>query len=200
CDTHKIWRANQESTDLLRKQLVGSQGAIIEASQPVWNSTTQTLSITLVNSNQNGVAGKAIGFNARLQRKKWPGETPIGEQFSIVLLNEIVLQKQGQFPIEKGLPWPLPPQTNDMRHWPGGEIVTLEGDYTYTNGFDDTHFTKKFCYLWLAPFTFPAPGNWSQGQWSGGYQGCPSVAEKITEFKGWEKHYREVTVNQPKQP
>ena len=193
---NKTYGEIQKQTTMMRQQLVGTQAAVIEVSPPVWNPTTQSLSITLVNVNQGAVAGTVTSFRANLQRKTWPAEKPIGEPLPIELMSPITLVKGGQFAVEKSPPWPLPPKLKDQRSWPGKEIVILEGSYTYRNGFDDS-LSGTFCYLWLPPWdlTMPTPtqGGWSGGQWSGGKRGCPPVQEKINEFVGYEKHIVEVT-------
>lgn len=185
--TFGILCVTSNQTNLLRQQLVGTQGAVVEIS-PVWDATKQMLSTILVNSNQNGVSGVVSNFRARLQRKTWPKEQPTGEPFIIELPTpEITILKGGQFPIDKGLPWPLPPQMEDQSLWPGNEVVTLEGSFTYNDGFGDL-YPYKFCYLWTAPWnlTSPKAGGRSGGQWSGGKQGCPTVQEKVNEFLGYK--------------
>jgi hypothetical protein len=200
---NKTYDEIQKQTAFQRQQMVGIQGAVVEVG-PVWNATTQVLTISLANANQTGVSGIVSNFKAKVQRKMWPKEQPIGDPFLIELPNpEITILKGGQFTIDKGLPWPLPPQLKNQNFWPGKEVVTLEGSYTYDDGFGDLH-PYKFCYLWTAPWnlTMPPPngGGWSGGQWSGGKRGCPSVQEKLTSFWGSKNTSRKLRPNRIDSP
>ena len=71
------------------------------------------------------------------------------------------------------------------KKWPGNEIVTVEGSYTYNDGFQDM-ITHKFCYLWLPQWDISAPDGSAYaggGGWSGGNGECPTIQEKSDEFR-----------------
>jgi hypothetical protein len=183
----------QQQTTLMRQQLVGTQGAIIEPSIPTWNEIRQEVSLTFANRNQNGVTGKIRAFKALLQRKTWPGNKPIGTAIPYDV-PDVTLQRGGQWGYQKHLPWPLSPTIKDTSKWPGTEYVTFEGSYVYENGFGDL-VPFKFCFLWLPIWSEHVPSHpeigANGGQWSGGAEGCPPIPEKIIEFKGhWERLQR----------
>jgi hypothetical protein len=186
----------QKQTTLTRQQLVGTQGAVITLNgEPAWDGTKQSLRVHLVNSGS--VTGMITSFTATLQRRRLPEQRPIGEPFSIEISNREMPKSEG-FDLEKGLPWPLP-QVKDQRFWPGDEIVTMNGSYSYADGFNDT-ISHDFCFIWLPPWNLQVPipngAGWSGGQWRGGTQGCPTVQEEVNEFRGFKRHVEEVTPKQ----
>jgi hypothetical protein len=105
------------------------------------------------------------------------------------------ITKSGNYRMEKGLPWPLP-ELKDQSLWPGNEMVTIEGQYTYNNGFGDT-FTHKFCLLWLPHWSLQMPspngGGWSGGGWTNGSNETCPLREKENEFSGIKKFVKEAT-------
>jgi hypothetical protein len=182
----------QKQTTLQRQQLVGTQGAVVTLNgTPVWDTENQRLTVNVV--NRGGVTGMITSFRAILQRKRLRDQTPIGDPVTMQIYNREMPKAEG-VDLGKGLPWPLP-QVKDQRKWPGDEIVTMSGQYSYTNGFDDT-ISHDFCFLWIPPWNLQPPiqgAPSSGGQWQGGTQGCPTVQEEVDKFLRAKKRFDEMT-------
>jgi hypothetical protein len=176
-------KAAQEQASLLRQQLVGTQQAVIEIAAPQWDPTTGKLRITLSNQTHLGVAGTVTTFKASIQRKTWPKDLTI-ETLPMEILSPAVIGPQLEISKIVRLP-----QLENMRDWPGKEIVIFEGGYTYNNGFGES-FPVNFCYLWTPPWRMDN-GQFTGGGWQGRKDGCPSVREEIDIFNGDRKHVEE---------
>jgi hypothetical protein len=142
----------QGANRLARQQLVGTQAAVIVFNETRWNPTTRTLTFSL--SNTGAVTGTITSFTANVQRKTLPDQKPIGQGVPIEFENREI-GKTSNYILEKGLPWPLP-EVKDQNLWPGKEIATIEGQYTYSNGFGDA-LSHKFCVLWLPTWNLQVP-------------------------------------------
>lgn len=179
----------QQQTALTRQQLVGTQAAVIIFNETRWDSTKRLLTFDL--SNTGLVTGTITSFTANVQKKTFPSQQPIGEGVPIEFTNREI-GKNSNYTLDKGLPWPLP-EIEDQKLWPGNEIATIEGQYTYTNGFGEI-FSHKFCVLWLPHWHVVGPNGagWDGGGWSGRSESCP-LLERENEFFGLKKHAEEVT-------
>jgi hypothetical protein len=132
-----------EQTTLQRQQLVGTQAANIIVSEPSWSPSTQTLEISLSNTNQAAIAGTVINFSAEAQRKEWANGKSVGVPLRFVIENPIILPKNTAHTMRVRPPWTMPDVNNDWSRWPGPEFLTMQGSYIYDNGFGEK-FTGKF--------------------------------------------------------
>jgi hypothetical protein len=184
-DTHDLAVAanqqaknTQDQTTIMRQQLVGTQAAVFTLQPPQWDSEFRKL--TLVLSNDGDINGTVIDFSSKVQRKTLPELSPIGDAVSIEFSNQLIAKNQNHQPTEI-LPWPLP--EIDVNLWPGNQVVTFEGHFTYNDGFDDK-ITKNFCYFWLPHWyvhVLTANGaGWAGGGWKGGEPPCLIVGEENT--------------------
>jgi hypothetical protein len=177
----------QKQTTLMRQQLVGTQAAIIRLSDPVWNPATNKLKIVLTN-NGSSVTGTVTSFNVDIQRKTLPAQKSVGEPIHVQLLNQVI-PKGISYEIDKELPWSFP-EIKDQNLWPGKQMVTFAGSYTYDDGFGDIA-SQNFCAIYV-PFWwadtpmqgYPAGG----GSWSNLRQECPPVQDFLDAFTRYKNH------------
>jgi hypothetical protein len=195
---HDTFVEIQKQTTLMRQQLVGTQAAvIIFGDEPRWNATKQNLTFQLANTGS--VVGKVTTFDATVQRRSLPDETPVGPPVRIQISNTEIM-KGATYPIVKGLPWVLP-EVKNVSDWPGKEIVTVNGSYTYDNGFSE-FITHKFCFLWVAQWGLhmppPSGAGWGGGGWGWGMgkEPCRTVEEMRNEFTGTRQHIKDASTPQ----
>lgn len=190
--THKTFAEIQKQTTMIRQQLVGTQAALIVFGQPRWEDTKRELSFQITNGGQ--VIGRLVKFDATIQRKSLPNKTPIGGAILVHSENEEIA-KNATFPIKVTLPWRLPQEMKNVANWPGREFVTIDGAYTYDDGFGDT-ISHKFCFLWMAPWNQnsipPMSVGWFGGGWaSDGKEPCRTVEDMKAEFDETKRHIEE---------
>ncbi|MGA7693793.1 MAG: hypothetical protein WCA76_02125 [Candidatus Sulfotelmatobacter sp.] len=187
----------QKQTTMMRQQLVGTQAAILYMPEPRWDNMKQELVFTIGNNGM--LIGVLKNFDATIQKKSLPAQRPIGKPISIYVSNRPI-QKGGTETIDQALPWKLP-EVKDVALWPGKEFVTVDGSFTYDNGFGEP-LTQRFCFLWMAPWslTMPAPmtGGWGGGAWAwgGGKEPCRKVQDMENEFLRIKEHIKESSTPQ----
>lgn len=185
----------QKQTTLMRQQLIGTQAAIITLEPLSWNGE-QSMQLWGTDITNSGSVRGTVSLAANIQRRSPFSNQAIGEPVQVNVSNEEVKAK-GSYRLERVLPWLLPEvnyatgvrvvagRVNFPREWPGSEIVTVEGSYSYDNGFHDL-ITHKFCYLWLPNWNISMPdgnGYAGGGGWSRGNGECPTIQEKADEFR-----------------
>jgi hypothetical protein len=193
--TQDTFHEIQKQTTLMRQQLVGTQAATIVFSEARWDLDKRNLTITF--QNEGTVTGIMTTLSLTIQRKTYPDQTPIGSAVHISLSKQEIVKTQ-PLQLEKALPWALP-EVKDQNNWPGKEIATIEGEYSYDNGFGDI-FSHKLCILWLPRWnlSMPAPnqGGWSGGGWTGRDQFCP-LQERVNDFFGIKQHIKDASTPHP---
>lgn len=180
--TNNTYQQIQKQTDLMRQQLIGNQAAVITTTIPPFSSDTNLSERELIFQldNTGALVGTLISFEAEVQRRSLPKGTPIGEP-TIVRAQNKKIQKGRPFQAHAYLGWSLP-ELKSGEAWPGNEFVTVEGSYTYENGFDE-RFTQRLCYVWVPHWLLPKPYNWGGGGWDNenGGQPCRTVQDFANE-------------------
>ena len=145
-----------KQTALLQRQLIGTQAAVLQISEPQWDEKSRTLNLPLSNI---GVSNASILHSTpSIVRQSYPNLTPIGEAVDLPIPNQTLRGSNGP---NSGanpqwqLPWPMPSGKFDDAHpWPGDEVVIMKGSITYNDAFEIQ--TKGFCYLKLPVWQIPS--------------------------------------------
>lgn len=185
----------QQQTKLMHQQLVGTLAAVVViGDNPIWDEVTHQLTIQV--SNTGVVNGTLIRFDAIIQHKSLPHEIPIGVPVKVHRENE-QLQKNVSLSIKQSIPWILDDTTNDASLWPGKDITTIDGSFTYDNGFGES-ITQKFCFLWMIPVMHGGQGS---GGWGPrmGHAPCATVQEMNDQFLWVERYTKIHPPNPPRQ-
>ncbi len=176
-------KAAQDQATLMRQQLVGTEGAYVILDDPGVDTTDPAMRRITIGVQNTGIATGTVDFSAIIQKMSIRDEKPIGEQLPLNFSGKKLSKQNPDYSPHVELPWPLP-TVSDLNLWPGSEMVRIEGQYTYDDGFGDKT-TQKFCYLWLPQMQFDGPTAGGPGRtvyhaggWSNGDAYCPLKAMK----------------------
>jgi len=105
-------------------------------------SATNKLKIVLTN-NGSSVTGTVTSFNVTSKGKRCLRKSP-SESYPVQLLNQVILKASATKSTKN--PWSFP-EIKDQNLWPGKQMVTFAGSYTYDE--DSGHCLSNFCAIYV---------------------------------------------------
>jgi hypothetical protein len=167
----------QQQTTLMRKQLVGTQAAIIPLALG-YSESTGALSVPMVNDGH--VTATDIHLTIDASQRRIKDDTSIGEPLHF----EIPIQP---IPSGKGptltwtMPWPLTEYERSqggrwVPDWPGKRTFVFRASLAYQDGFDN-EIHRDICKQWLPGFSIDHGGGRRDS--GGGIYDCTEIKSII---------------------
>ncbi len=142
CQMRRATEAARESTDLLRKQLVGTQAANVALRLSIYPNNA----LSVMFDHRGVVAAREVRFVFHAIRKRIPGLEEIEAAITHTAYEPILSPQQIYAPKEYSLPGFTPSVMDAIRRTE--QTIMVTGQFSYDNGFGDMH-REEICMYWL---------------------------------------------------
>ena len=143
CQMRRATNAAQESTELLRQQLVGTQSATVVLHLSIYPNNE----LSVIFDHRGVVAAKEVRFVFRAIRKSIPSLDDIETAINHIACEPIPSPQAIYPPKEYGLPGFTPSVLEAIRRTE--QTIMVAGEFSYDNGFGDVH-SEEICMYWLS--------------------------------------------------